>query len=82
MRLAEKFNFKINDRARIWQTVEFLPQVDNFKNYILNSELGIESDLTIKFSLRSYIQDAYDNQPSPGRKQNDLKWVTAIAYKF
>ncbi|MGN6642967.1 MAG: DUF481 domain-containing protein [Verrucomicrobiota bacterium] len=82
LRLGEKFNYKISDRARLWQTAELLPQVDDFSNYILNLELGIEADLTKSFSLRSFIQDSYDNQPAPGRKSNDLKWVTAIAYKF
>jgi Putative salt-induced outer membrane protein len=82
LRVGEKFNYKLSDRARIWQTAEFLPQVDDFENYILNFELGIEASLTEKLSLRSYIQDTYDNVPAEGRKRNDLKWVTAIAYKF
>ena len=28
------------------------------------------------------IQDHYDLEPAPGRKKNDLKLVTALAYKF
>ena len=82
LRVAERFNYKINDRARIWQSAEFLPQVDDWNNYIINAELGIESDLTEKLSLRSFVQDTYDNEPAPGRRSNDVKWVTAIAYKF
>jgi putative salt-induced outer membrane protein len=84
LRLSERFERKISDRARIWQSAELLPQLDEFSNYLINSEIGIEADLTKdkKFSLRSYIQDTYDNEPARGRKKNDLKWVTAIAYKF
>lgn len=82
LRVGEKFNYKLSEHARIWQKAEFLPQVDDFNNYIINSELGIEADLTKSFSLRSFVQDSFDNQPAPGRKQNDLKWVTAVAYKF
>jgi len=84
LRVAERFEQKISDRARIWQSAEFLPQVDHFENYLINAELGIEADLTKdkKLALRSFIQDTYDNEPAPGRKKNDLKWVTAIAYKF
>lgn len=84
LRLAERFDQKISDRARIWQSVEFLPQVDHFDNYLINAELGVEADLTKdkKLTLRSFVQDTYDNEPAPGRKRNDLKWVTAIAYKF
>lgn len=82
LRLAERFEHKFTARTRMWQSLEFLPQVDNFKNYILNGEIGLETDLTDKMSLRTFLQDTYDNVPAPGRKQNDLKLVTAIAYKF
>jgi putative salt-induced outer membrane protein YdiY len=82
LRVAEKFEYKISERARLWQSAELLPQVEDFNNYLINFELGIEADLTESLSLRSFIQDTYDNQPAEGRDKNDLKWVTAIAYKF
>lgn len=82
LRVAERFEHKLNDRVRVWQSLEWLPQVDDFNNYILNAEVGLESQLTKKLALRVYAQDTYDNQPAPGRKENDLKLVTAVAYKF
>ena len=84
LRVGEKFHHALSDRARLWQTAEWLPQVDKFDNYVVNAELGIEADLTKdkKLSLRSYVTDSFQNEPAPGRKQNDLTWVTAIAYKF
>ena len=82
LRLAERFEHKLNDRARIWQSVEILPQVDNFDNYIVNAEIGVETSLTDKMSLRTYVQDTYDNQPAEDRDKNDLKLVAALAYKF
>ena len=84
LRLSEKFRHELNGRARIWQTAEFLPQVDDFNNYIVNFEIGIEADLTAdkKLTLRSYIQDTYDNEPAPDRERNDIKLVTALGYKF
>jgi putative salt-induced outer membrane protein YdiY len=81
-RVAEKFDYKLNDRARLWQSVEFLPQVDNLDNYIINAELGVEAGLTKKTALRALLQDTFDNQPAPGRKKNDLKLVTSVVVKF
>ena len=81
-RLAEKFDHKFNDKTRMWQSLEFLPEIEDFDNYILNAELGIETQLTTKLALRSYLQNTYDNQPAPGRKKNDIKLVTALAWKF
>ena len=82
LRVGEKFTFKISETARLWQSAEYLPQVDDFENFIVNFEVGIEADLSKSLSLRSFIQDTYDNVPAPDRKENDFKWVTAVAYKF
>lgn len=82
LRLAERFDWKLNDRAKIWQSLEVLPQVDDWDNYILTAEAGLETSITPKLSLRTYVQDTYDNDPAPDRQKNDLKFVTAIAYKF
>jgi putative salt-induced outer membrane protein YdiY len=82
LRLAERFEYKLSDTARIWQSAEVLPQVDDFENFIINAELGVETKLTQKLSLRTFAVNTYDNEPAPGRRRNDLKLVTAIAYTF
>jgi putative salt-induced outer membrane protein len=84
LRVGEKFNQVLSDRARLWQTAEIVPQVDDFNNYIVNFEIGVEADLNSsqKLSLRVYLDDTYNNVPAAGRKKNDLKLVAAIAYKF
>jgi putative salt-induced outer membrane protein YdiY len=84
LRLGEKFNQALSDRARLWQTAEILPQVDDFNNFIVNFEIGIEADLNSskKLSLRVYLDDIYNNVHATGRKNNDMKLVAAIAYKF
>ena len=82
LRLAERFDWKINGRAKIWQSLEVLPQIDDWDNYILNAEAGIEASVTPHLSLRTYVQDTYDNDPAPDRQKNDVKFVTALAYKF
>jgi len=82
LRIAERFEHKLSDRSRIWQYAEFLPQIDDFDNYIINAEIGIESSLTEKLSLRNFLVNSYDNEPAPGRKKNDMKLVTALAYRF
>jgi putative salt-induced outer membrane protein YdiY len=81
-RIAERFEHKLNDRAKIWQSLEFLPQVDDFENFIINADVGVEAALTQKLSVRVYAQDTYDNEPAPGRKENDIKLVSALAWKF
>ncbi len=82
LRIAERFEYKISATAKLWQSLEFLPQVDDWENFIINAELGVETSLTKSFGLRAFIQDTYDNEPAPGRKENDLKVLLGIAYNF
>jgi putative salt-induced outer membrane protein YdiY len=84
LRVAEKCHYLISPTAKAWETLEWLPQVDEFNNYIVNAELGIEARLTKggKLSLRSVVQDSYNNVPAVGRLKNDLKIITSIVYNF
>jgi len=81
-RIAEKFEHKFNDRVRIWEGVEFLPQVDDVENFIVNAEAGVESALSKAWALKLVLLDTYDNEPAPGRKENDFKVIASIAWKF
>ena len=82
LRLAERFEHKFSDTARLWQTLEFLPQVERFQNTLVNAEVGLEASLTKKLALSVVLQDTYDNEPAPGRKKNDLKLISGLTYKF
>ncbi len=82
LRIAERFEHKFNEHARLWQNFEFLPQANKLNNFLINAEIGIESALTEKLSLRVVLQDSYANIPAPGRKDNDVKLVSGLAYKF
>lgn len=82
LRLAERFDWKMTKTSTLWQSAEVLPQVDRFENYLVNAEIGVETALTEKMTLRTYVQDTYDSEPAPGRKENDVKLVTQIGYKF
>jgi putative salt-induced outer membrane protein len=84
LRLAQRFHYALSKRARLWETLELLPQVDNFDNYIANAELGIEASLnkSERLTLRTVIQDSYDSIPAPGHLKNDTKLIASVAYKF
>jgi putative salt-induced outer membrane protein len=82
LRVADRFDRQLNDNAKIWQQTEWLPQVDDFNNYLLNTEVGVEAALTKAMSLRVVGQHRYDNEPAPGRKNYDLTLISSLVYKF
>jgi len=79
---AEKFTWKITDRSRLWQFLDFSPQIDDLENNVTNFELGVASKITESLELRAVLTDTYRSQPAAGRKHNDLKIVAAVGYTF
>ncbi|HXC34854.1 MAG TPA: DUF481 domain-containing protein [Candidatus Acidoferrales bacterium] len=81
-RVAESLAHKIDDHAKIWENIEFLPPLTFPDAFLINAEVGVETPLTKKLSLQTYLQDNYANVPAPGFKPNDLKLVSGLVMKF
>jgi putative salt-induced outer membrane protein YdiY len=82
LRLAQRLDHKFDGHARLWQNVEFLPPFTSPESFLVNAEVGVETPLTKYFSLQTYVQDNFANVPAPGRVNNDVKLVSALAVKF
>ena len=81
-RLAQRFQYKFSAGAKLWENVEWLPQVDRFGNWILNAEAGISAPINKSLDVRLVADDSYNNQPASGLLKNDLKLMAGIGYKF
>src|ERR1017187_2854734 len=82
MRVTERAEHAFNTGSRIWEQVDYLPQVDKFDNYLLNSEVGAEAALNTRLSLRIVAKDQFNSQPAAGRKENDITLISAVVYKY
>jgi putative salt-induced outer membrane protein YdiY len=84
LRLEEKLHYRISPHARAWESVRILPQINHFDNYVAMAEVGVEAGLTAgnRLSLRSVLQDSYNNIPAAARLKNDLQLITSLVYKF
>ena len=45
-------------------------------------ELGIETLLTERMSLKLYLQDSYENSPAAGKEHNDLRIIADLSFKL
>jgi len=82
LRLAEEVQWKINERASIIQSMEYLPQVEDLGNYVVNFNMGLSAKITDKASVTITFQDFYRSVPAPGRRSNDLRLLAGIPYSF
>jgi putative salt-induced outer membrane protein YdiY len=82
-RAAERFEYKLTATTKVWETLEYLPKVDQWsENYLVNFEAGIDTSITKHWSLRVVLQDMYASEPAIGRKDNDIRLMAGTAYKF
>ncbi len=81
-RVGERGEYKFKSRAKLWESAEFIPQVDHIENWILNSEAGIAAPISKSLDLRLVMQDSYNNRPAMGRENNDFKLIAGIGLKF
>lgn len=82
LRAAEKYEWKISETAKIWQNVEYLPALDDFNNYLVNGEFGVEAAMNAKLSLRIVAQDHYNNKPAADKETNDFIVTAGLGYKL
>jgi len=82
IRLAERYDHTLSETAKLWQSLEYLPDAGNFGNYLLHAEAGVEAALNTRLNLRFVVQDRYDSEPPTDLKKNDVAVMTALVFKF
>jgi putative salt-induced outer membrane protein YdiY len=84
IRFAQRFEHKLTDSTKLWQSVSYVPQVDDWTaNYVVTLVVGIDTAITKKWSLRVLFQDIYTSQPAPSSTSyNELRLIAGTSYKF
>lgn len=82
LRLGQALTHALSDTARVWESIEYLPEFEDFDNYLLNSEIGIEADVNETLALRLVYQYRYDATPAPGREEGDSSLIAGFSYKM
>lgn len=81
-RLAERGEWQALPTSKIWESVEYVPHLDDFEQYLITAEAGVQSAITTLLNVRLVVKDSYDNAPAPGRKSNDVSITGALAIKL
>jgi putative salt-induced outer membrane protein YdiY len=81
-RIAERYEYKFKTGAKIWESAEWITQLDDVDNWIANAEAGISAPIVKTLDVRLVVQDTYDNRPAPNRLKNDFKLIAGFGYRF
>jgi putative salt-induced outer membrane protein YdiY len=77
-RLANRFEWKLSQTSKIFQSTEYLFEASDTDNYLLNGEAGIEAMVNSLLSLVVVVRNAYQNVPAEGKERNDIAVLTGI----
>jgi putative salt-induced outer membrane protein YdiY len=78
LRFAQRYTCQATANAKLVQSLEYVPEAEDFDNYLLNAEIGIEASMNERLSLRIVLQNKYDNTPAEGAESNDLSLIAGI----
>ncbi|MFT5882335.1 MAG: putative salt-induced outer membrane protein YdiY [Crocinitomicaceae bacterium] len=79
---AQDFEHKFNENAKFYQSLIFAPRLDNFGDYRIEFEMGIETKISETLSFKVSFEDRYESRPAEGKEENDLQLITGLSYKF
>jgi putative salt-induced outer membrane protein YdiY len=82
LRFGERYDRQLSPTAKCWQALEYLPVVDDFDDYLLNAEIGVEAAINSAASLRLVVKNAYDSTPAVDREKSDTTVIGALAYQL
>lgn len=81
-RAGERFEHTFASGAKVWQSVDYTPKVEDAEIYSISAELGAEAAMTKRISLRVVFKDQYINVPAEGRERNDTQIIGGLAVKI
>ena len=82
LHVGEHGEHKFSKTARVWEFVEYYPQLTYWHNFLLTAEAGAEAALNAHFNLRVVADDNFNRDPAPGAKENDILLTSQLVYKY
>ena len=77
-----KYHPKWNPGIEGFHNLEYLPQVDDWENYLMRADVGFSTKIVMNFDLLCKIEWDYNSMPSRGRKSSDIRYIVGLGYKW
>lgn len=84
LRYAHHLTFapKWNEGVSFFHNLVYLPQVDDFENYIIRSDVGFTTKLVLNWDLLCKIEWDCNSRPARGCEKNDFRYLVGLGYKW
>ena len=78
LRFAERYSCQATKTAKLVQSLEYVPEAEDFDNYLLTGEIGVEAAMSERLNLRVVVQDKYDSTPAANAEYNDVSLIAGV----
>ena len=78
LRFAERYSCQATKTAKLVQSLEYVPEAEDFDNYLLTGEIGVEAAMSERLNLRVVVQDKYDSTPAANAEYNDVSLIAGL----
>ncbi len=82
LRIAERGERKFSSGAKMWESLEWIPKVQDLQNYLVTTEAGVSAPINKALSVSLIAQDTYKSVPAANKLKNDLKLIAGLTYSF
>lgn len=83
LKLGNRFIWKFSDAAELKQSLEWIPEFSNLKDYFLQAEVSLSASLGGHWAISITIAETYDSAPiSEDIKKSDTTITAGITKKF
>jgi len=82
LRIGERGERRFDSGAKIWESLEWIPKVQDLQNYLLTAEAGVSAALNKALSISLVLQDVYKSVPASRKLKNDVKLIAGLTYTF
>ena len=80
MRLALRYERQLARRSKLWLSTSYTPAVEDFSDYLLTTEAGIDTALNDHWAIRTALRHQYDSTPALDRKTSDTLLTFGLRY--
>ncbi|OQA27532.1 MAG: hypothetical protein BWY59_01063 [Verrucomicrobia bacterium ADurb.Bin345] len=81
-RIAQYLEQLVGPNVAVWESLEYIPNLEDSAVFFLNAEVGLETILKPNLSLRFVVQNRYDSSPAEDKKRSDLLTTTSLNWNF
>jgi len=82
LRFALRYERQLAERSKWWLSSIHTPAADDFSDYLLSAEAGIDTAINDHWAIRTAVRYQYDSTPAPGRQSGDTLLTVGLRYSL